>query len=320
MSSSRLVPETAVGRKGAEDSPVAVIRRCGLRNLLRDALIRMRYGDGFSHARALALLLCMAVVPFLIALTGLADEIGMESGGRVVAFTTLALTPGRSDALVRRLLLGEERGDTGEVALTVGLVSGIVALAGAMAQIERGANRLYGIRRDRPPLHKYVRALILTVVAGIPAFCGFVFLVAGRALGDSLGRVYGWGAPAETTWTTLHLPTALLLTVAAVAGLFRWAPRRHQPSLSWLLPGVVLATVSWIAVTALLAVYVTSGLFFSEIYGPLAGVIALLLWANISGITLFFGMACCAQLEACRAGDDRPVERDAWDSHHPASR
>ena len=302
MSRSQSVPETSKGCPDA-GSPLAVIRRHGLPAFVRDTHARLRYSDGFSHARALALLLCLAAVPLLIALTGLADEVGLAQGGRVIALTTLSLTPGRSDALVRRLLLDDGPGDAGEAALVVGLISAGVAVTVAMAQIQRGANRLYGVRRDRPTGRKYARALMLTVSSGAPAFCGFLLVVAGRGFGAALEQVYGWGTPFERAWTVLHVPAALILTVTAVAGLFRWAPRRRQPSWRWLLPGVLLSTLLWIVATALLAGYVTSGLSFSQVYGPLSGVMALLLWANAGGVALFAGLACCAQLEACRAGD-----------------
>ena len=72
--------------------------------LLRDALVRFRSGDGFSHARALGLQLCLAAVPLLIALNGLATKLGdPHRGGRVVAETVLTLTPGASESLVSRL-------------------------------------------------------------------------------------------------------------------------------------------------------------------------------------------------------------------------
>jgi hypothetical protein len=73
------------------------LRRYGGWSLLRDALVRFRYGDGFSHARALGLQLCLGAVPLLIALNGLASKLGgLRRGGRVVADTVLALTPGRA--------------------------------------------------------------------------------------------------------------------------------------------------------------------------------------------------------------------------------
>ncbi len=100
------------------------LRRYGGWCLVRDAFVRFRYGDGFSHARAVGLQLCLAAVPFLIALTGLAGKLGLHRGGRVVADTILALTPGASESLVSALLSDDERRrDVGEVALFLGLVN-----------------------------------------------------------------------------------------------------------------------------------------------------------------------------------------------------
>ena len=50
-------------------------------------------------------------------------------------------------------------------------------------------------------------------------------------------------------------------------------------------------------------------------YGPLAGVFALLLWSLLSSIAVFYGAAVCAQLEACRADDSRPVYDDPGPPH-----
>jgi uncharacterized BrkB/YihY/UPF0761 family membrane protein len=67
--------------------------------------------------------------------------------------------------------------------------------------------------------------------------------------------------------------------------------------------------------TALLALYVHVGDSFGEVYGPLAGVFALLLWSLLCAIALFYGSAVCAQLEACRAGEPDPVYDDPGRPH-----
>jgi hypothetical protein len=40
------------------------VRRCGPRTLLRDALLRFRHADGFTHVRALALQICKGTKAF----------------------------------------------------------------------------------------------------------------------------------------------------------------------------------------------------------------------------------------------------------------
>ncbi|MEU7714423.1 YihY/virulence factor BrkB family protein [Micromonospora chalcea] len=315
MSSTKLVPETRLMTENelSADDAWHTLRRHGGWCLLRDAFVRFRYGDGFSHSRALGFQLCLAVVPFLIALTGLITDLGVDEGGKVVADTVLAITPGQSEAMVQQLLTDSERTESaGELALTLGLLTGLVALTTTMAQIERGANRIYGVERDRPALAKYLRATVLAVVAGVPALAGFLILVGGRAMGESVRRHYEWGDAAMAGWDLIRWPLSLGLTVLAVAVLFRHAPRRRQPGLSWLVFGAAIAIAIWWLASLLLAAYVKYSGGFGQTYGALTGMMALLLWANLTGMALFGGLAFAAQLEAMRIGVDEPAQPDLW--------
>jgi YihY family inner membrane protein len=319
VSSTEPVPETRMmpGDQLSADDALHALYHYGRWPLLRDAFVRFRYGDGFSHSRALGLQLCLAIVPFLIALSGLATDLGAEEGGRVVADTVVELTPGNSDPLVRDLL-GTDEGteEAGEFALVVGLITGLFALTQAMAQIERGANRIYGVERDRPALRKYARATVLAVVAGLPALFGFLLLVAGGTAGDSMATHMGWSDGLRTAWDWVRWPLSLVLIVFAVGLLFEQSPRRRQPALSWLLFGAAVATVLWWLASLLLAGYVRISDDFNATYGPLTAIMALLLWANLTGIAFFLGLAFAAQLEAQRVGVSRPAPPDRW---HPGS-
>jgi len=62
--------------------------------------------------------------------------------------------------------------------------------------------------------------------------------------------------------------------------------------------------------TGLLALYVARSASFGTTYGPLTGIVALLLWANLSSVALFLGVAFAAQLEAVRAGAPAPALAD----------
>jgi YihY family inner membrane protein len=316
VSSTEPVPETRMmpGDELSADDAFLALRHYGRWPLVRDAFLRFRYGDGFSHSRALALQLCLAVVPFLIALSGLVTDLGAQAGGRVVADTVVALTPGASEQLIRELLSEDDRTeDAGELALALGLLTGLVALTTAMAQVERGANRIYGVERDRPGPAKYARAAVLALVAGLPALLGFLLLVGGRAAGDSLANHLGWSGAARVAWDVVRWPVSLALIVIAVGLLFRHSPRRKQPALSWLLFGAAVATILWWLASLLLAGYVRLSDGFDATYGPLTAIMGLLLWANLTGIAFFFGLAFAAQLEAQRVGVVRPAQHDRWE-------
>jgi len=325
MSSVHPVPETELmsGELLSADDVWHTVRRHGSWALVRDALLRFRYGDGFSHARGFALQLALAVVPLIIAGAGLSTALGAESLGEVVARTVVAVSPGSSDALVQDAVSGGVEGpdaaddDAGELALSLGLVTAFLALASAFAQFERGANRIYGTKRDRPLLRKYTRAALLTATAGVALAVGLLLIVAGEPFGDAIEVVYGRGDAAETVWDAVRWPIGLLALVVAVAVLFKYAPRRRQPGLTWLAVGAVATVTGWLAGSGLLALYVAESGSFDDTYGPLTAVMALLLWAYITGIALLVGIALAAQLEAVRAGLPQPLLPDSDDDGIP---
>lgn len=142
---------------------------------------------------------------------------------------------------------------------------------------------------------------------------GLLCIVAGDAFGEAIEQVYRWGDAAETGWDVLRWPLGLGALVAAVTALFRYAPRRRQPGLSWLAVGAGATVLGWLIVSALLGVYISVADNFDDTYGPLTAVMALLLWANLTGIALLAGIALAAQLEAVRAGRTDPLLADTDD-------
>ena len=317
MTTARLVPVTTEMDGDELDAEDAwhLARRHGVVSIAVAAFVRFRYGDGFSNSRALALQTCLAVLPFLLAVTGLAADIDDESWSRVVATTVGAVSPGGGgDALADAVSGGSQ--DAGEIALVIGLVVALGSMTTAMAQVERGSNRIYGIRRDRPMIHKYGRAAVLTAVLAVPVGAGFFLLVAGGAFGDAMTSEYGWSAGAHRWFEVLRWPLGLALLVLTIAVLLDHSPRRRQPALSWLALGSAVAVVLSVAAAAALSLYVKISGSFSDTYGPLAGIMALLLWSFLSSGALFYGVAVCAQLEALRTSDAEPVIDDPGRPHH----
>jgi YihY family inner membrane protein len=292
-------------------------RRVGLRRLAVDSFIRFRYADGFSHSRALALQSALAVVPFLLALSGLAADIDEERPSRALAGTIQAVAPGtgEQDALAGAITGDASAEEAGEIALGFGLAFALLSTTTAVAQVERGLNRIYGIRRDRRAVAKYGRAAVMTAVLAAPLGLGFLVLVAGGAFADQMVRTYGWSEEAVLIWNATRWPLGLVAVVVAIAVVLDHAPRRRQPSLSWLALGSGIAVTLTMLATGLLAAYVHLGDSFGNVYGPLGGMFALLLWSLLSSIALFFGAAVCAQLEACRAGDSEPADADPGRPH-----
>jgi YihY family inner membrane protein len=315
MSTATRVPETITlsGDELSADDALTTLRRYGRWNLVKNSFIRFRYADGFTNARALALQLCLSFIPLIIAVVGLSSALHQGKVGQVIVQTVAGVLPGtaKGDVVEQAAQRSHDQGATGGLlALWLGLLVAIIALTTAMGQIERGANRIYGIERDRPTVQKYGRALLMALTAGLLLQLGFLVIIAGDALGDSLAATYGWGDTFARLWTIGSWPVGILLAWASFTVVLERAPRRRQPAYSWLAIGSGVSLALWLLLTGLLALYVVKSGSFGTTYGPLTGIFALLLWANLSSVALFLGVAFAAQLEAVRAGAPTPASDD----------
>jgi YihY family inner membrane protein len=278
--------------------------------------MRLRVADGFSHARSLAYATALVFVQAIIAVVGLASALGSGGFSRLVVRTLKAAVPGPggqllTDAVAQAHRAGASHRYTG---LIVGLVGTLVTGSTLLGQLERGLNRIYGVEQDRPTLQKYGLALVLAVTSGALVVAAFALLALGQSIGNSIDN-----AGVNRAWSILRWPTAVVLATFAMTLLFKWSPRRRQPALSWLAFGSIVAGFLWLAVTAGLGAFFSLSTSFGQTYGPLAGIVALLLWSLLSAVAVLYGGAVAAQLEAVRAGVREPQDQEKVEHSEPES-
>ena len=302
MSTATLVPETY---ELSGDDARATLHRVGPRTLLADSFQRLRVADGFSHARSLAFMTSLVLVQGVIAVVGLASAFGGTGVSEVIVNAVQGTVPGPAGQVLTEAVKQAQGAGLSRryLALVLGTIGTLVSATTAMGQLERALNRIYGIEQDRPTVRKYGFAFLLAVSAGTLTAAAFVAMAHGRAVGDELDNhalttIWGWGR-----W-----PLAVVLIAAAVTVLFRYCPRRRQPTVSWLAYGATLSVLGWLVVTLGLSALFRWSSSFGDTYGPLAGLVGLLLWALLSAVAILFGASAAAQLEAVRAGEAEPQD------------
>jgi YihY family inner membrane protein len=301
MSTAARVPETF---ELTGDDARETLAHTGRWRLLRDSFVRLRAADGFSHARSVAYLGSLVLVQCTIALVGIASAAGAHGVGRVIVRTLRGMFPGPAGrVLTTSVEQAQAASSSGRYAgIAFGLVGGLIVATTLFGQMERGLNRMYGVEQDRPSVQKYGLGLLLALTVGLLTAAAFVALAVGQPFGDSLD------SSERTAWAVLRWPLGLALAAAAMALLFKVCPRRRQPGWSWLAFGAAVSVILWAAVTAALGAFFSLSSSFGKTYGPLAGIVALLLWSLLSAIAILYGGAVAAQLEAVRSS--RPGPRD----------
>jgi YihY family inner membrane protein len=235
----------------------------------------------------------------------LATAFGNSEVSKVIVRTLQGAAPGPAGQFLTQTVTQAHRaGATHRYAgLVFGLVAALISGSTLFGQLERGFNRIYGVEQDRPTVHKYGLALLLTVSAGVLASIAFVALAFGRTVGDSLKNDV-----MSNVWAIVRWPLGLVVLTVAMTLLLRLSPRRRQPRLSWLAFAAVVAVGLWALFTAGLGLFFSWSSSFGDTYGPLAGMIALLLWALLSAVAILLGGAIAAQLEAVRVGASEPQD------------
>ena len=67
---------------------------------MKDAFVRLRYADGFSHARSMAFLMALVFVQGIIAVVGLASALGNRQLSRGIVTAIRDVAPGPAGRLL----------------------------------------------------------------------------------------------------------------------------------------------------------------------------------------------------------------------------
>jgi membrane protein len=250
-------------------------------------------------AQAIAFNLFLAFFPTLLIAVGLATS---PIGGRTALFDLISdltsfLPPG-SQQIVSEFLV--KRGPQAWKWALVGIGGTLLAGTQVMKLLMEGIHTIYG-DRERPGFFaRQLRALALLILVIAPLLVAAILGVFGRPLRNWLASEFGKDSSVQAWWAIFFHGVAILLAMAAVTVIYRWArPKEH--SLSSVLPGAFIATLLWWVADLGFGFYVRK-MPYGIIYGGLAAVIGLLIWMELSTVIIFLGAAWNAELAESRKG------------------
>ncbi|MFN8076873.1 MAG: YihY/virulence factor BrkB family protein [Kineosporiaceae bacterium] len=303
------------GGGGQADDPTEVPPR-GWWQIVRRALRRFSDEQGTLIAAGVAYYGFMALVPTLIAVVLLYGLISDPAQVQQQVDSLSSALPDQAKGLVTERLTALSSTSSGGlgIGLVVSLLVALWSASGGVSALMTAVNDAYGEDDDRGFVRKKALALALTVGA-ILFFCLSVALIA--VLPAVLGSR---DLPAPAEWGLQGARWLLLLgaVALALAVVYRVAPDRDAPRLQWLSVGAVVATVIWILATLGFSLYVAQFSSYDKTYGPMAGVVVILLWMWLSSIAVLLGATVNAEAERQTAkdttvGSERALgKRDAY--------
>ncbi len=269
--------------------------------LLKRAFVSS-YEDGcFGIAKGAAYSALLSFIPVLTALATILVQVNAQKVSSMISrFLFIAVPPGTEDLVQYSFTI---RGERPVHLLVLATLLSVWAASGLMATLMEGFQAAYRLPSGRPFLRQRMVAILLVFIAAAPVIAGSSLLVLGdrvekwflAALGvlPAGEQLRGWVLVAGVA---SRYVVALGAISVATAGMFYFGPNRRQQWKS-VLPGALLSTLLWFAVTVLFAWYVRNIANYNVMYGSIGAVIALLVWMYVLAVVALLGCEYNAERE-----------------------
>ncbi len=202
--------------------------------------------------------------------------------------------------------------------LVIALVLALWSASGGVGNMVTAVNLAYDEEESRGFVKRKLLSLAFTLGA-------ILFIAVAVALIAVLPPVLDAFIPSGAVHWLITIGRYVLLLVAvavALAVLYRFAPDRDNPRMSWVSVGATVATVIWVVASIGFSLYVDNFGSYSKTYGALAGVAVLMLWLWITAFIVLLGAEINAESEQqttadTTSGDPQPMgRRDAVKADH----
>lgn len=214
--------------------------------------------------------------------------------------------------------------EAGDQALTFGAITSLgLALwssSKGVKSLMTALNVVYDEHERRSFIKLNAVALFLTLTMLLVVILSLAAVAVLPAILDLLGLP----PIAEALARWLRWPLLAVVAVVALGLLYRYAASRNPPQWRWVTWGAVVATVLWLAGSALFSWYVSNFGSYNETYGSVAAIVVLMMWMWLSAYVVLLGGELNAEMEHqtrhdTTVGKPKPLgSRDAYVADHVA--
>lgn len=266
------------------------------------ATVRKFADDGGGDiAAALTFHAILAIVPSLLVGVSVVSLLG--SGSTPVTFAleiVRAVAPADTAATIGEAVDALADSALGGLALVLGAGLTIWAIARYIAVLGRGMNRVYEVEEGRSPWALKSMQVGVALVVIVATAVAVAVVAASASVASAVGEQLGLGDAGLTAWRIVRWPILAAIVIATVAFLYDRAPNIRHPRFRWLSWGAALTIIVLAVASLAFGFWVSSIADYERVYGPLAGIIVVLLWLWIANLALVLGVEFDATLERAR--------------------
>ncbi len=305
---------TTIDTSATDEPPVTASPRsfAEIRAFAKRVLAEFKQHYVPVKAAGVAFFAFLALVPTLVAIISVyglvadPDDIADQ-----IADATTSLPEETSEFLTDQMeSIADESGGALGATLAASILVALFSASAAVKHLMSTLNVIYEFPETRSGLKLRMTAYLLT--AG-----GVLTVVTGALVLGALPAILGAAdIGASGRWlATIGVYPLMFVAFAVALSILYWIgpDRRGVGRFRWFSTGAVIATLLWIIATALFSVFVTNFGSYNETYGIFAGIIVLLLWFNISALTVLLG----AEIDATRVKLRLEEERRRGRRSHP---
>ena len=172
--------------------------------------------------------------------------------------------------------------------LSFGILGTIWSASLGMNSLIKSLNLSYEVGEDRPIWLARGMAIIATVLMIFIIIVALVLPVFGQQIGVFFFSFLGLEEGFLTTWNALRfLITPIIIFI--VCAIIYWLAPNVKLNIRSVLAGAAFTSISWLALSYSVSLYVNNFGNFSAAYGSIGGIILMMLWLYLSAMLLMVG-------------------------------
>ena len=254
----------------------------------------------FNGAAALGFFLTLALFPGLVFLMAVIPYLPIDRVDMALTdFLQQALPDGANDTVTS--VVNQVAGERSGRALSLSLIFTLGAASSGMYAIMQQMNIAFDVAEGRPFLRARATALALTVMFFGLVLGGFSLIVFGGVVQDWIGSRFGFSDTLLGFFVVFRWVVIVFSLMLAFALIYFLAPNCER-DFALVSPGSVTATILLIAASLAFVLYTSHFGEFSETYGSIGAVVALMFWLYLVGFVMLLGAEINVAIHDARRG------------------